>query len=100
LPDPVAPGGQQVVEITVDGEPVRCTEGQSLAAGMIAAGRPTWRRTRVEHADRGLFCGIGVCFDCLVTVNGVRSVRACLSAARPGDAVVTERPSGGPDDAG
>jgi hypothetical protein len=81
-------------EITVDGEPVQCVAGQSLAAGMIAAGRPSWRRTRHGDAERGMFCGIGVCFDCLVTVNGVRSVRACLAGAEPGDVVVSESGSG------
>jgi 2Fe-2S iron-sulfur cluster binding domain len=77
-------------EVSVDGEPVSCVAGQSLAAAMIAAGRQSWRSTRHAHAERGLFCGIGVCFDCLVTVNGVRSVRACLSAAQPGDVVVAD----------
>jgi predicted molibdopterin-dependent oxidoreductase YjgC len=79
--------------ITVDGEPVECIEGQTLAAGMLAAGIPAWRRTRLGNEPRGLFCGIGVCFDCLVTVNGTPSVRACMSAARPGDVLTTQRGS-------
>lgn len=81
-------------EITVDGEQVQCTEGQSLAACLLASGRSAWRRTRHGGADRGLFCGIGVCFDCLLTVNGETSVRACVSAARAGDVVITD--DGGP----
>jgi hypothetical protein len=89
LPEAPAPAGGGF-EISVDGDPVLCTAGQSLAAAMIAAGRTSWRSTRLAHAERGLFCGIGVCFDCLVTVNGMRSVRACLSAALPGDVVVTD----------
>ena len=100
MPDSAALGGQPQVEITVDGVPVQCVDGQSLAAGMVAAGRLAWRRTRFAPAERGLFCGIGVCFDCLVTVNGVRSVRACMSAARAGDVAVTEGPSGEADDSG
>jgi aerobic-type carbon monoxide dehydrogenase small subunit (CoxS/CutS family) len=39
-------------------------------------------------------CGIGVCFDCLVTVNGMPGVRACLADARPGDVICTEEGSG------
>jgi hypothetical protein len=80
--------------IRVDGEPVDVVPGQTIAAALVAAGHLTWRVTRGAGEGRGLFCGIGVCFDCLVTVNGVPSVRACLAAAAPGDVVSTERGSG------
>ncbi|HEY8458505.1 MAG TPA: (2Fe-2S)-binding protein [Actinopolymorphaceae bacterium] len=76
-------------EITVDGEPVAVKEGQTVAAALLAAGRRGWRTTR-SGRPRGLFCGIGVCFDCLVTVNGRSAVRACLEPARPGDVVTTD----------
>jgi predicted molibdopterin-dependent oxidoreductase YjgC len=87
------------LDITVDGRPIRCEEGQSLAAAMINADLLTWRRTRRDGSERGVFCGIGVCFDCLVTVNGITSVRACVSSARDGDVVTTQLGSGGGDDA-
>jgi aerobic-type carbon monoxide dehydrogenase small subunit (CoxS/CutS family) len=77
------------VTITVDGEPVACRDGQTIAAALIAAGRRTLRATRQASEPRGLFCGIGVCFDCLVSVNGSPPVRACLIEARAGDAVRT-----------
>jgi hypothetical protein len=75
--------------ITVDGEPVRGIEGQSLAGVMLAGDRVAWRTAR-SGAPRGVFCGIGVCFDCLVTVNGERDVRACRRRARDTDAVTTQ----------
>jgi hypothetical protein len=75
--------------ITVDGHPVQCREGQTIAAALIGAGEVAWRTTRRTGEQRGLFCGIGVCFDCLVTVNGDGPLRACLVAARPGDEVCT-----------
>ena len=62
------------------------------------AGSP-WRTTRLGSRPRGAFCGIGVCFDCLVTVNGRPNVRACLEAARPGDVVTTQDRAGHADDA-
>jgi predicted molibdopterin-dependent oxidoreductase YjgC len=80
--------------IRVDGEPVDARAGQTIAAAIVGAGRVSWRVTRGAGEGRGLFCGIGACFDCLVTVNGVPSVRACLAEAAPGDDVVTERGSG------
>ncbi|WP_121714748.1 (2Fe-2S)-binding protein [Streptomyces sp. E5N91] len=76
-------------EIVVDGEPLPYTEGQTVAAALVAAGRVAWRTTRVGHRPRGVFCGIGVCFDCLVTVDGAPGQRACLVPARPAMTVTT-----------
>jgi predicted molibdopterin-dependent oxidoreductase YjgC len=77
------------VTITVDGEPVTGVAGQSIAGVLLAAGRTAWRYGRTG-AGRGVFCGIGVCFDCLVTVDGVPDVRACRRRARDGDTVTTQ----------
>jgi predicted molibdopterin-dependent oxidoreductase YjgC len=76
-------------EITVDGRPVPVTPGQTIGAALHAAGIRAWRTTRFGGRPRGLFCGIGVCFDCLVSVNGRPAERACLTEARPGDEVTT-----------
>ena len=85
--------------ITFDGQELSVEEGQTVAAALIAAGRRSWRTTRSAGAPRGAFCGIGVCFDCLATVNGRPNVRACLAAARPGDVVTTQDGAGHADDA-
>lgn len=77
------------LRITVDGEPVRGIDGQSIAGLLLASGRRHWRRGP-NGANRGVFCGIGVCFDCLVTVNAERDVRACRRRARDGDVVLTQ----------
>lgn len=78
--------------ITFDGEEVPVSHGQTIAAALVASGRTAWRSTRFGNRPRGLFCGIGACFDCLVTLNGQRSVRACLVTAEPGDVIVGEGP--------
>ncbi|MEU6478048.1 (2Fe-2S)-binding protein [Streptomyces sp. NPDC047017] len=75
--------------IVVDGEPVEFVEGQTVAAALVAAGRVAWRTTRVGHRPRGVFCGIGVCFDCLVTIDATAGRRACLILARTGMTVLT-----------
>lgn len=75
--------------VTVDGTQVTGIAGQSLAGVLLAAGRTAWRTGRTG-APRGVFCGIGVCYDCLVTVNGERDVRACQRRARDGDTVTTQ----------
>jgi predicted molibdopterin-dependent oxidoreductase YjgC len=77
------------VQITVDDRPVECRDGETIAAALMQAGIDAWRTTRRDGTRRGLFCGIGVCFDCLVAVNGERPVRACLATVRPGDRIVT-----------
>jgi hypothetical protein len=70
-----------------DGRRIPFTPGQSVAAALWAVGVPSWRTTRFGGRPRGLFCGIGVCFDCLVEVDGRPDERACLIPARPGMAV-------------
>ncbi|HLV58018.1 MAG TPA: (2Fe-2S)-binding protein [Natronosporangium sp.] len=76
-------------EITVDGRPVPVRPGQTIGAALHAAGVRAWRTTRFGGRRRGLFCGIGVCFDCLISVNGGPVERACLIEASPGDEVTT-----------
>lgn len=73
--------------IIFQGRPVPFEPGQSIGAALTAAGITSWRTTRFGGRPRGLFCGIGVCFDCLVTVDGRPSLRACLVEARDGDEV-------------
>ena len=80
--------------ITLDGEPIEVEPGQTVAAALIGAGRRSWRHTRVGDRPRGAFCGIGVCFDCLATINGRPNQRACLVEARPGDIVTTQHGTG------
>ncbi|GII96626.1 (2Fe-2S)-binding protein [Sinosporangium siamense] len=88
-------------EIAFDGTPVPAASGQTIGAALHAAGIVSWRTTRYAGRPRGLFCGIGACFDCLVTVNGRPSLRACLTEARAGDDVTSGpdviRAEGSPD---
>jgi hypothetical protein len=77
------------LRITLDGEPLNGEAGQTIAGVLLAAGHRSWRRAP-SGAPRGVFCGIGVCFDCLVTVNDVRDVRACRRRAQEGDVVTTQ----------
>jgi len=45
---------------------------------LIANGQRELRKTRFGEEPRSIFCGIGICFDCVVTINGVANQRACL----------------------
>ncbi len=67
-----------------DGRPVEFREGQSVAAALIGAGIYSWRSTRKLGQPRGMFCGIGVCFDCLIVIDERPNQRACIIPAAPG----------------
>lgn len=82
------------VEFTFDDTPIPAENGQSVAAALIAAGNRSWRHTRIGGMPRGVFCGIGVCFDCLVTINGRPNQRACLIEVRQGDVIATQEGTG------
>ena len=82
------------VEFAFDGSPSRAQEGQTIAAALIDRGIYSWRWTRAGDRPRGLFCGIGVCFDCLITLNGEPNVRACVTRVEPGDDVRSQEGTG------
>jgi predicted molibdopterin-dependent oxidoreductase YjgC len=84
----------QSVTIMVDGVPLQAYLGETIAGVLLANGRRAWRHTEGGE-PRGLFCGMGICFDCLVTVDGVPNVRACITPVVAGMAVETEGPAEG-----
>ena len=77
------------IAFTFDGRTVAARPGQSLAAALTDAGVRAFRNT-VGGAERGVFCGMGVCQDCLVTVNGVPNRRACMTPAEEGMTVARQ----------
>lgn len=77
------------VEILLDDERVEAYEGETVAAVLLAQGETATRRT-VKGEPRGIFCGIGVCFDCLVVVDGVPNTRACMTWVRDGMVVARQ----------
>ena len=80
-----------------DGRSVPFRVGQSVGAALTAAGVRSWRSTRIEGRPRGLFCGIGVCYDCLVVVDGHPNERACRTPAAAGMTVDSQVGTGHAD---
>jgi aerobic-type carbon monoxide dehydrogenase small subunit (CoxS/CutS family) len=66
-----------MIELIVDGAPLLAPAGQSLAAALLASGRGALRSSP-SGAPRGLYCGIGVCQECRVLVDG-EVVRSCVT---------------------
>ena len=71
------------MRIFFEHEALPALEGETVAAALTAAGILGLRRTR-EGAMRGAFCGMGVCFDCLVCIDGLPNQRACMTKVRAG----------------
>jgi len=79
------------VALTVDGKPVRARSGDTVAAALLSAGIEHCRTTPVTGAPRAPYCLMGVCFDCLVTIDGVGSRQACLVPVQEGMKVETQQ---------
>jgi len=72
------------VELIVDGLPLCAFRGETVAAALLAAGKRALRTTSRRAEPRGLYCGIGVCFDCVMTIDGRPNVRACQTQVQAG----------------
>ena len=70
--------GAKTVSLTIDGKPVDARAGDTVAAALLAAGFDHCRTTPVGGAPRAPYCMMGVCFECLVTIDGVGNRQGCL----------------------
>jgi predicted molibdopterin-dependent oxidoreductase YjgC len=77
-------GRESQVGLTFGGRTMAARAGQTVAAALLDAGITSWRTTRHAGRPRGVFCGIGVCFDCLLQIDGRDNQRACLVPVRDG----------------
>lgn len=72
-----------------DGHAIAFTKGQSVAAALTEAGERALRQT-AKGTLRGMFCGMGICQDCLVTIDGIPNQRACMTPAKTRSVVETQ----------
>ena len=81
---------KEKVTIFVDGKEYKAFEGEMLAAALLANGITTFRYTAKKNKPRGLFCAIGKCTDCIMTVDGHPNVRTCITKVHDGMRVETQ----------
>lgn len=74
----------QRITILIDGQKFDVAEGDSVSAALLCAGAVSIRKTAVSNIPRGQYCGMGVCFDCLVTIDGEGNRQACMTTVREG----------------
>ena len=78
-----------LVELEVDGQPLSARAGRAIAAVLIEHDDLRLRRSP-GGAPRGVYCGIGVCFECRVHVEGRGAVRACVTPVEDGMRIVRD----------
>ena len=83
------------VDLIVDGRPLAAAPGTTVAAAMLDAG-VTGFRASTAGAARGPVCGMGICFECRVTIDGVAHRRACMVSVAEGMRVETTAAPPGP----
>ncbi len=79
------------VTIVVDGEPVRAFEGETVAAALLAHGKRVLRVSSRFGEPRGFYCGMGVCFECVMTIDGRPGVGTGQTPRRGGVRGTTRR---------
>jgi D-hydroxyproline dehydrogenase subunit gamma len=84
---------RESIMITIDGVALEVPAQETLAAAMLQSGRLDLRTTAVSGTPRSAYCMMGVCFDCLVTIDDQPNQQACMTLVRPGMRV--ERQVGG-----
>ncbi len=79
------------VTITIDGAAFVARRGDTVAAALMTAGHPASRMHPVTSEPRGPYCLMGVCFECLVTIDGIGNRQSCMIEV--GDGMVVETQS-------
>lgn len=71
------------IQLIVDGKSVKAYEGETVHAALTAAGIRRLKDSKSNHSKsnraRGIFCGMGICYECLVTINQLTDQRACMT---------------------
>ncbi len=79
------------INITIDGRPVQVLQGTTAAAAALSNGLRHTRTTPVSGSKRAPFCLMGVCFDCLMVINGKANQRSCSTYVRDGMSIESQQ---------
>jgi len=78
------------VAVTLNGQPLQVPPGSSVAAALLAAGVKRFRNSPVSGEARAPYCMMGVCFECLLEIDGVPNRQGCLVPLQAGMAIRTQ----------
>ncbi len=79
------------ITIRVNGRNIKAYKGETVLAALIASGFKQMKRSPVLKEKRGGLCGMGVCYECLVTVDGEKNIRACMKDVNQGMEITIEQ---------
>jgi sarcosine oxidase subunit alpha len=82
---------REEITVLVDGKAVSVPSGSMASAAIAASGKTTYR-TSVRGTPRGPLCGMGICFECRVTIDGRPHTRSCQTLCQPGMEINTDAP--------
>lgn len=75
---------RRIIKIFIENQPVKAFEGDTVAIALLNAGYQSFRETPVSGSARAPLCLMGVCFDCLIELDGVANSQACMYTVRDG----------------
>jgi D-hydroxyproline dehydrogenase subunit gamma len=88
---PLSAGTDGLISVEFNGRTLTVPGQGSVAAALLAAGVSRFRSTPVSAAPRAPYCMMGVCFECLVTIDGVGNRQGCLIRVREGMRIETQK---------
>ena len=74
----------KTVRLTIDGKEIVASQADTVAAAMLVSGFTYTRITSAEEKQRAPYCMMGICFDCMVEINGIPNQRACQILVQEG----------------
>ena len=77
------------IEFEVDGSVIKARKGETIAEALLNKGITIFRKTR-NNMPRGVYCNMGICYECRMIVNGIPNVRSCMTLATPGCSIATQ----------
>ena len=77
------------IKININGIETTVYKGDSVLASLVASGYKILKKSRKLNENRGPVCGMGVCYECQVTINGVPNQRACMKEVEEEMTVLT-----------
>jgi hypothetical protein len=81
----------RTLRVFLDGRLIEAYEGESVAAALLAAGVKAFRTSAKKQEPRGPYCGMGTCFECVLTIDGVPNVRSCRVTVQDGMQLKTQQ---------
>jgi len=80
---------KQKVKLTVNGKEIIAYKCETVLSALIASGYKALKTNPASQEPRGALCGMGVCFECTVTINGIPNTRACMTEVQDGMVIET-----------